>query len=331
MEEYDRLSDLLQVIEETLAEDIRAIKDGGLIRDGWTARWMRPENFRPTEKHGSFDTNLNRNLTGIGVSRFVTTGFGYYIEVSKANVHLVPAEYVRKQALVNAERTLRRSSKYEEKIQSAETVILEAFHFEPSRGPHGQRLPGIEHRSPNRTGCFQCPRGRRGKVLSSMNRSRALHPIGQHPVIEDLMGEGYFIPNDVQMDASHRNFLLITGPNMAGKSTVMRQVALIGLMAQVGSFVPASSATLGIIDRIFTRVGASDNLSRGQSTFMVEMTETANILAKATSRSLVILDEIGRGTSTFDGLSIAWAVVEHIHNSIRCRTLFATHYHELTS
>jgi DNA mismatch repair protein MutS len=152
---------------------------------------------------------------------------------------------------------------------------------------------------------------------------------GRHPVVEKLAAEGRFVPNDVSLDPDDAQILVITGPNMAGKSTVMRQVALITLMAQMGSFVPARRARLGVVDRVFTRVGASDNLGRGESTFMVEMRETANILHYATRRSLVVLDEIGRGTSTYDGMSIAWAVTEHLHDRIGCKTLFATHYHEL--
>ena len=263
------------MIEETLAEDIpAAIKDGGLIRDGVDGALDEARELSTDGKTWLLRyESEQKDLTGIGsLKGRYTKVFGYYIEVSKANVHLVPAEYVRKQTLVNAERYLLELKEYERKYNLQKPLYSrETFHFERLRAvlmDNGSRVSNTVCQSQN--WMCQCPRGPgEGKgILSSHNEPlKGFHPIGQAPCDEDLMGEGYFIPNDVQMDASHRNFLLITGPNMAGKSTVMRQVALIGLMAQVGSFVPASSATLGIIDR-FTRVGASDNLSRGQSTFI---------------------------------------------------------------
>lgn len=265
--------------------------------------------------------------------------FGYYIELSRTNMEKAPARYIRKQTLANAERYITEELKeFEDKILHAEDRRneLEYRLFETLRSRVTDATPSLM-RTAELIGELD--------ALGSLADVAALEDYirpritegpeivirdGRHPVVESLQKGEPFIPNDTLLDDGENQLTIVTGPNMAGKSTVMRQVALIVLMAQIGSFVPARSAEIGIVDRIFTRVGAADNLSRGLSTFMVEMTETANILHNATAKSLIILDEIGRGTSTFDGLSIAWAVAEYIHDQIRAKTLFATHYHEMT-
>jgi DNA mismatch repair protein MutS len=264
--------------------------------------------------------------------------FGYYIEISNANRHLVPDDYQRRQTLTGGERYVTPALKeYEEKVLTAteRIEVRERELFEALRS-----LAGAEIRR------LQLIAGRVAQldVLSTFaevaSAERYTRPEvtdgfdldiigGRHPVVERMMPRDKFIPNDVKLTEDAR-LIVLTGPNMAGKSTILRQIGLIQLMAQIGAFVPASQARLGIVDRLFTRVGASDNLVRGQSTFMVEMAETSAILHTATRRSLVLLDEIGRGTSTFDGVSIAWAVSEHLHDRIGCKTVFATHYHELT-
>jgi len=267
--------------------------------------------------------------------------FGYYLEVSKANLHLVPPDYERKQTLVGAERfTTPELKELEGKILAAEERILELEKqiFAELRAFAAAQAPRIrasaaavaeldvlaalaQAAAENR---YRRPR------FSDSGQMRIL--AGRHPVVEKLCErEGArYIPNDVYLDPQGEFIAVITGPNMGGKSTYLRQVALIAILAQTGSFVPADEATLPLIDRVFTRIGASDNLARGRSTFMVEMTETAAILNTATPDSLIVLDEIGRGTATFDGLALAWAVVEYIHDRLRAKTLFATHYHELT-
>jgi DNA mismatch repair protein MutS len=267
--------------------------------------------------------------------------FGYYLEITKANLARVPADYVRKQTLANAERFMTPELKaLEERVTGAETKLLalEQDIFLQLR----TRLATEAHRLDAMARTLALI-----DVLSGLAESAALNrytrPVvdengtmtireGRHPVVEQLCDDRAFVPNDTVLDLDTNRLLILTGPNMAGKSTYLRQVALIVLMAQTGSFVPAAEAHIGLVDRIFTRVGASDNLSGGQSTFMVEMVETAHILNCATPRSLILLDEIGRGTSTYDGLSIAWAVAEYIHDrtQLGARTLFATHYHEMT-
>jgi DNA mismatch repair protein MutS len=264
--------------------------------------------------------------------------FGYYIEVTRTNLHAVPADYQRRQTITNGERFVTPALKeYEEtiltsgdRIESRERELFEA----------------LRSRIASRISALQCAAraialldvvaalaevaAREGYVRPTISDDFALDiSAGRHPVVERMMPRDKFIPNDVRLSEDAR-VIILTGPNMAGKSTILRQVGLIVLMAQMGSFVPANSARVGLIDRVFTRVGASDNLVRGQSTFMVEMSETSAILHSATARSLVLLDEIGRGTSTYDGVSIAWAVSEHLHNRTGCKTIFATHYHELT-
>ena len=282
-----------------------------------------------------------RERTGIGSLKVgYNKVFGYFIEVTNANRHLVPDDYQRRQTLTGAERYVTPALKeFEEKVLHATERIelLERQLFDALRARVGRA---------DRAGCRVSPaRSPRLDVLGTLGGSREPAKdtcgrrsaegfdleitAGRHPVVERMMPRDQFIPNDVRLAADAR-MIILTGPNMAGKSTILRQIGLIVLMAQMGSFVPAARARVGIADRVFTRVGASDNLVRGQSTFMVEMSETSAILHTATARSLVLLDEIGRGTSTWDGVSIAWAVSEHLHERIGCKTVFATHYHELT-
>jgi len=268
--------------------------------------------------------------------------FGYYLEVSKPNLHLVPGDYERKQTLVNAERfTTPELKEYEAKILDAQEKIVEIerrlfAELRTAIAGEARRirqtalalaevdvLAGLAHIAALRNYC-----------RPKLDESGDLEIVeGRHPVIEEqeLSGGGErFVPNDLYLNSTTHTILVLTGPNMGGKSTYLRQAALIVVLAQMGSFVPARSARLGIIDRVFTRIGASDNLARGRSTFMVEMTETAAILHTATARSLILLDEVGRGTSTYDGLAIAWAAIEYVHARTRAKTLFATHYFELT-
>ena len=264
--------------------------------------------------------------------------FGYFIEISNANSHLVPADYQRRQTLTGAERYVTPVLKeFEEKVLHATERIdeVERALFEGLRTRIGgaiKRLQAIASRVARLDvlAALADVAAREGYVRPELHDGMELEITGgRHPVVERMMAREQFIPNDVSLTADAR-MIILTGPNMAGKSTILRQIGLLVLMAQTGSFVPASRARIGVCDRIFTRVGASDNLVRGQSTFMVEMSETSAILHTATARSLVLLDEIGRGTSTWDGVSIAWAVSEHLHNRIGSKTVFATHYHELT-
>jgi len=264
--------------------------------------------------------------------------FGYYLEITRANLEKVPDDYVRKQTLAGAERYFTPELKAweekvtgaEERIQALETELFLALRTEVAAAVSriqevGARIAELD----TLVGLAQVA-VRRGYVRPVLSADGPLAiEAGRHPVVETMMPREDFIPNDVVLDPEGW-IVILTGPNMAGKSTILRQVGLIQLLAQMGGFVPARSARLPLCDRIFTRVGASDNLARGESTFMVEMNETAAILASATQRSLVLLDEIGRGTSTYDGVSIAWAVTEHLHDRIGARTIFATHYHELT-
>jgi DNA mismatch repair protein MutS len=283
-----------------------------------------------------------RKKTGISTLKVrYNQVFGYYIEVTKSNLHLVPDHYTRKQTLVNAERFITPTLKeFETKVLGAEEAIcqLEYRLFEEIRKKVSDETPRLQ-----KTASAIAIIDILGSMAEIADRYDYVQPAvdegdeiiirdGRHPVLERMGLSERFVPNDTQMNNQEHQILIITGPNMAGKSTYIRQVALIVLMVQMGCFVPASEAKIGVADRIFTRIGALDNIMRGQSTFMVEMMEMARILNQATSRSLVVLDEIGRGTSTFDGLSIAWAVAEYLHDhpSLRPKTLFATHYHELT-
>ncbi|HYR96722.1 MAG TPA: DNA mismatch repair protein MutS, partial [Candidatus Binatus sp.] len=266
--------------------------------------------------------------------------FGYYVEVTRPNLPLVPADYERRQTLVGAERFVTPALReHEARVLGAEERLraLEVHLFEALLDTVAVHQPTLARTADvlatlDALASLGEVAHRRGWVRPVIARAPTLtFRAGRHPVVE-AVASGGFVPNDARLDPEAEQVLLLTGPNMGGKSTYLRQVALIALLAQMGSFVPAAEAEIGLVDRIFTRVGATDNLVGGESTFMVEMRETANILAQLTPRSLVILDEIGRGTSTFDGISIAWAVAEHLHDTPeRPRTLFATHYHELTA
>jgi DNA mismatch repair protein MutS len=313
------------------------VAKGGIIRDGYS----EPLDEIKAGVKGSKDwiarlQDVERARTGIRSLRVgYNKVFGYYIEVSNANLQHVPDDYVRKQTLANAERFITEELKrYEDMVLSADEKIqaLEEELFEDLARKAAELMATARTAAKLDVAASMAEVAVRRSYTrpdvdgSSIVRIRG----GRHPVLETLMPEGEFIPNDTDMDGDSIQIALITGPNMAGKSTYMRQVALIVIMAQMGGYVPAMRAELGLVDRVFTRVGASDDLARGQSTFMVEMIEAATILNCSTDRSLLILDEIGRGTSTFDGLSIAWAVVEYIHAHSRAKTLFATHYHQLT-
>ena len=341
---WDNAQDLYELIEQALvAEAPISIRDGGILNDGY-----HPEvdELRKASREGkSWIAGLEakeRARTGVESLKIrYNQVFGYYIELTKANLGKVPPDYIRKQTLANAERFMTAELKeLEERVTGADVKLtaLEQTLFEELRtrlAEETARLQEISRRLAilDVLAAFAETAALNRYVRPTVDESGELHIIqGRHPVLERLDLPGGFVPNDTHLDLGASRLHILTGPNMAGKSTYLRQVALVTLMAQMGSFVPANEAKIGVVDRIFTRVGASDNLAGGQSTFMVEMTETAHILNCATSRSLILLDEIGRGTSTYDGLSIAWAVAEHIQDRRRlgARTLFATHYHEMT-
>jgi len=319
------------------------IGDGSTIRAGYDAEL---DDLRDLSQNGrQFIAQIEareRSRTGIASLKIrFNNVFGYYIEISKANMHLAPADYERKQTLVNAERfTTPELKEYERKVLAADEKILEIekrIFGEVCRktADHAQRIRATASAVAEldvSAALAQVGAENRYVRPSFSSGGEMSIAAGRHPVIEKLASEdaGRFIPNDLYLNDETDRIAIITGPNMGGKSTYLRQAALIAIMAQMGSWVPADAALLPVIDRIFTRIGASDNLSRGRSTFMVEMTETAVILNTATPRSFIILDEIGRGTATYDGLSLAWAVVEHVSTTTRAKTLFATHYHELT-
>ncbi len=338
----DPCDDIASRIENTIAEDPPfSIREGGFIRKGCNREL---DELRDIIAHGkdyiAGIENSEREKTGISSLKIrFNKVFGYYIEITNAHRDRVPLSYIRKQTLANAERYITPELKeYEEKVLGAEekTKALEHLIFSELRESLIPEIVRIQ-RTADAAGAVDVLVSF-ARLAAEMNYARpkisdsGVIEIkgGRHPVVEALSSAERFVPNDLSMDERSGRFMMITGPNMAGKSTVMRQTALIVLMAQIGSFVPATSAEIGVVDRIFTRVGASDALSRGQSTFMLEMSEAAMILKEATDRSLIIIDEIGRGTSTFDGLAIAWAIAEDIHDRIRARTMFATHYHELT-
>ena len=335
------LPELIELIARAIVDEPPlAVKEGGLIRDGFDSAL---DELRTAMRGGKdWIAKLQQDeITRTGIPslkvRFNSV-FGYYIEVTKANLDKVPPQYIRKQTIANGERFITPELKeMESKILGAEerAVKLEYTLFQRLREEVLGRLPQIQQ-----TGAALAQLD----VLGSFAETARFHNYcrpqigaegvlfireGRHPVLEQNLSEERFVPNDVRLDRDTQ-IALVTGPNMAGKSTYIRQVALLTLLAHTGSFIPAAEARVDLVDRIFTRIGASDDLTRGQSTFMVEMCEMANILNNATPRSLIILDEIGRGTSTFDGLSLAWSIVEHLHNQVGAKTLFATHYHELT-
>jgi DNA mismatch repair protein MutS len=341
----DALDDLVSLIETAVVDDPPiTISEGGVIRSGYSAQLDELHKIAHSGKEWLISQQeKERKRTGIATLRIsFNKVFGYYIEVTKTNLAKIPEDYIRKQTLVNAERFITPELKdMEEKILGAEERIndLELEIFQDVRIRVAQHTEKIQANS-HTIGLLDCLASFAAVALENnyvrpiINEDTSLCiKKGRHPVVEKFMKPGEeFVPNDVSLDLDDEQIWIITGPNMAGKSTFLRQVGLIAFMAQIGCFVPAEEANIGLIDRIFTRVGASDNLAKGESTFLVEMNETANILNNASDKSLVLLDEIGRGTSTFDGLAIAWAVSEFLHNekSIRAKTLFATHYHELT-
>jgi DNA mismatch repair protein MutS len=342
----DSLEDLHAMIVRTIAEEPPvSLGDGGAIREGVDAEL---DELRELSRSGrqalAAIEERERARTGIGSLKVrFNTVFGYYLEVTKANAKAVPADYERKQTLVNAERfTTPELKEYETKILTAqersgeiERRIFAELRRQLLEAAGRMRETARKVAEIDLLGCFAHLAALRGWVRPQVEESGVLEFVqARHPVVERRLeesGGGRFVPNSVHMDADvGPAVLLITGPNMGGKSTYLRMAALLVVMAQMGCFVPAERMRLGLVDRVYTRIGASDNVARGRSTFMVEMTETAAILNTATNRSLVLLDEMGRGTATYDGLSLAWATVEHLHDRIGARTLFATHYHELT-
>ena len=336
------LPDLVATLSKAIVDEPPAVlRDGGIVRDGYDPAL---DELRAASREGKdWIAGLQeREIARTGIKslkvRF-TSVFGYFIEITRSNLSSVPPDYVRKQTTINGERFITPELKDFEgrilgSVERAKAREIEIFQELRSRA-----LAEIAEIQATAAAIATLD------ALASLAETARQHNYcrpqvddsgrieiteGRHPVLDRQVGGERFVPNDTELDSSERRFAIITGPNMAGKSTYIRQVALLTLMSQIGSYVPAARARIGIVDRIFTRVGASDDLSKGQSTFMVEMNETANILNNATAAGLVILDEIGRGTSTFDGLSIAWSVAEHLHDFIRCRTLFATHYQEIT-
>jgi DNA mismatch repair protein MutS len=333
--------DVRELLDKSLTDDPPYVaKDGGVIKAGYNAEL---DELRTLTSEGKnwIARYQAQEITRTGIAS-LKVGYnqvaGYYIEVTNANASKVPTDYIRKGTLKNAERYITPVLKeYEEKVVSAEdkSRALELQLFLQVRDQVAAQTPRLLNAAEVLAAAdFLAALAELAALRNYVRPQLVDEPTleikdGRHPVLEQILPPGTFVPNDVVFGSEAGTFWLITGPNMAGKSTFIRQIALLTLMAHVGSFVPAKSARVGITDRIFTRVGASDELSRGQSTFMVEMTEAANILNNATPRSLVILDEIGRGTSTYDGVSLAWAITEYLHDAIGCRTLFATHYHEL--
>ncbi|WP_029918414.1 DNA mismatch repair protein MutS [Pelobacter seleniigenes] len=340
----DLLPELVELLDRAIVDDPPfVLRDGGIIKDGYNEEldelrtisregkgWIAGLEQEEKERSGISSLKVKYNKV-----------FGYFIEITRRHLDRIPEDYQRKQTLSNAERFITpRLKEYEAKVLGAEErmIDLEFNLFQEIRltaATESRRIQQSAEALAELDALLSLAdlAHERNYVAPQIDDSGIIRiEAGRHPVVEGMPLKEAFVPNDVHLDLEKNQLLIITGPNMAGKSTFMRQVALITLMAQLGSFVPAESARIGVVDRIFTRVGASDNLARGQSTFMVEMNETANILRHATSRSLIILDEIGRGTSTFDGISIAWAVAEYLHDNaqVAAKTLFATHYHELT-
>jgi DNA mismatch repair protein MutS len=340
----DEMADVRELIEKCIADDPPiSLREGGMIKDGVDPELDELISLtRDGKKWIAALEDGERKRTGINSLKVgFNQVFGYYIEVTKANAGLVPGDYIRKQTLVNAERYINQELKgYEYTVLNAEERRKQREYdlfmdIRQSIAKHIRRIQGTASKIADLDAIasladvaercnYCCPVVDDEEAITIME--------GRHPVVERMPLPASFVPNDLSLDLDKNRFLIITGPNMAGKSTYIRQCALVVLMAQMGSYVPAARARIGVVDRIFTRIGAADSLSRGQSTFMVEMNEVANILKHASRRSLIILDEVGRGTSTFDGLSIAWAVAEYLHDAghLGARTLFATHYHQLT-
>ena len=337
----DSMDELADLLESAIKpEPPSHLRDGGVIKTGFSEEldhlrsiskdgrsWLQDYQKEQSERTGIANLKIGYNKV-----------FGYYIEINHSAANKVPIDYVRKQTIKNAERYITEKLKeFETQALSADDKALELEQqlFEQLRCQSAQYVSRLQQLADTIAQC-DCLTGlaylarRRNYVRPKLTAGREfIINEGKHPVLSEMLG-AQFVPNDIALTGGAGDILIITGPNMSGKSTYIRQVALLVLMAQIGSFIPAKEAEIGLVDRIFTRVGASDELVRGQSTFMVEMTETANIINNATDKSLVILDEVGRGTSTYDGLSLAWAITEHIAGKIKCRTLFATHYHELT-
>ncbi len=339
---FDIMSDIAELLDSAISDDAPiSLKDGYVIKGGYSGELDELRLLTKNGKEWILSAEADeRERTGIKTLKIgYNKIFGYYIEVTKLNSDMVPDYYIRKQTLVNAERYITPQLKeMENKVLSAseQFIALESRLFEEIRGKVVDQMDRLKSVCEviSTVDCI-CSLSqvafKNGYVMPEITGGGELIiKDGRHPVVEKMLKNSIFVPNDTELDKKENRELIITGPNMAGKSTYMRQVALITLMAQVGSFVPARYAKIGVVDKIFTRVGASDDIAQGQSTFMLEMVEVANILKNATADSLVILDEIGRGTSTFDGLSIAWAVSEYMANKIGAKTLFATHYHELT-
>ena len=341
---FDLLEDVCDLLERAINDEPPALlRDGNVIKEGFNEEI---DNLRIAMRDGkkwlAALENEERESTGISKLKVgYNKVFGYYIEVTKSAIKDVPDYYIRKQTLANCERYITPKLKEIENTilgASEKIVTLESYVFEQIRtsvSEEIERLKNAAHiiaTTDVLLSLAQTAYKNNFTMPEISDNGKIEITDGRHPVVEKMSKNSMFVPNDTLLNNDDDRMIIITGPNMAGKSTYMRQVALITLMAQIGSFVPAKSAKIGIVDKIFTRVGASDDISSGQSTFMLEMTEVSHILKNATSKSLIILDEIGRGTSTFDGLSIAWAVVEYIQNKhkIGAKTLFATHYHELT-
>ena len=344
-EELDELSDLRQAVEQTIADEPPfSLREGGIIRPGCSEEVDRLRDIMSGGKGTLAGIEAReKEKTGIKNLRVgYNRVFGYYIEVAKGQVDLVPADYIRKQTLVNGERYITQELKeLEDTILGAKDRVnaLEYEIFTRLREQLAANAERIQRSSRAVAAadvlvCLAELAVQNNYCMPEVDLSASIEiSAGRHPVVEKTLRDALFVPNDTSMDGKRERVTVITGPNMAGKSTYMRQVALIVLMAQMGSFVPAASARIGVVDKIFTRIGASDDLAAGQSTFLVEMSEMADILKNATPRSLLILDEIGRGTATYDGMAIAQAVLEHVGDPLRlgCKTLFATHYHELTA
>jgi DNA mismatch repair protein MutS len=344
-EAIDDLAELRASIEGSIVEEPPlTFSDGGIIRAGVDAGLDElRELSRNSKQYLAQVEHRERQRTGIASLKVKFNSiFGYYLEISRANLHLAPPEYERKQTLVNAERfTTPELKEYESKILDAQEKIIEIerrlfAHLRGEIAAQAKRIrqTGLALAETDVLASFAHAAAEQDYCRPQFDSTEDLEIIAaRHPVIEqqELTGtRDRFVPNDLFLNSTTHTIMVLTGPNMGGKSTYLRQAALIVIMAQMGSFVPARSARLGLVDRVFTRIGASDNLARGRSTFMVEMTETAAILNTATPRSLVLLDEVGRGTATYDGLAIAWAAIEYLHARTRAKTLFATHYHELT-